>query len=310
MARKSNPSVVRRFRGAPGKQRLAETLLGQPLLSASVTAATALSRCANLCEVPSDQQLMVQGGQDNDLYFILSGSVRILVNSREVATRRAGEHVGEMALIDRTAVRSATVITAEPSLVAKISETDFTRVANRHPVLWRKLAGIIAQRLRERSRFHPAPRSIPVVFIGSSSETLPIATAIHKSLSRRRIEPRIWSNGMFQCSRAAIEDLMAATTQTDFAILVLAADDVTTSRGTRKAAPRDNTIFELGLFMGALSRDRTYIVAPRPLDIKIPTDLLGVTLLTYEKKRGQTIARAIVPVTRELVRLIERHGPK
>lgn len=310
MARKSNPSVVRRFRGASGRQRLAETLLGQPLLSASVMAATALSKLAMLFELPADHQLLIQGGQDNDLYFILSGSVRVLVNSREVATRRAGEHVGEMALIDRTAVRSATVITAEPSVVARISEPDFTRVANRHPVIWRKLASTIAQRLRERNRFHPAPRSIPAVFIGSSSETLPVATAIHKSLMRRRVEPRMWSDGVFQCSRATIEDLMTATDQSDFAVLVLAADDVTISRGRRKAAPRDNTIFELGLFMGALSRDRTYIVAPRPLDIKIPTDLLGVTLLTYQKKRGQSIARAIGPVTRDLMRLIDRHGPK
>jgi CRP/FNR family transcriptional regulator, cyclic AMP receptor protein len=308
--RKSNPSLVRRFRGASGKQRLAEALLCQPLLSASVTAATAFSRFARLSELPADQQLIIQGGQDNDLYFILSGSVRVLVNMREVATRRAGEHVGEMALIDRTAVRSATAITAEASVVARISEPDFTRVANRHPIIWRKLASTIAQRLRERNRFHPAPRSIPAVFIGSSSESLPIATAIHKSLTRRRVEPRIWSDGVFQCSRATIEDLMAATAQSDFAILVLAADDITISRGSSKAAPRDNTIFELGLFMGALSQDRTYIVAPRPLDIKIPTDLLGVTLLTYQKRRGQSVARAIRPVTRELMHLVCRLGPK
>ena len=310
MARKSNPSVVRRFRGALGKQRLTETLLDQPLLSANVTAATAFSRLAKLSELPANHQLMIQGGQDNDLYFILSGSVRVLVNSREVATRRAREHVGEMALIDLTAVRSATVITAEPSVVAKVSEPDFARVANSHPVIWRKLAGTIAQRLRERNRFHQTPHSIPAVFIGSSSETLPIATAIFKSLMRRRIEPRIWSDGVFQCSRATIEDLMAATDQSDFAVLVLAADDVTISRGRRKAAPRDNTIFELGLFMGALSRDRTYIVAPRPLDIKIPTDLLGVTLLTYQKNRGQSIASAIRPVTRALIGLVNLHGPK
>jgi CRP/FNR family transcriptional regulator, cyclic AMP receptor protein len=310
MTRKSNQSVIKRFRGASGKQRLAETLLGQPLLSASVKAADAFSMCAKLCELPADYQLVIQGGQDNDVYFILSGSVRILVNGREVASRRAGEHIGEMALVDRTAARSATVITAEPSVVAKISEPDFTRVADRHPLLWRKLAGIIAQRLRERSRFHSIPRSIPTVFIGSSCEMLPIAKAIQQSLSRRRIEPMIWSDGVFLCSRTTIEDLMRATTQTDFAILVLSADDVTISRGRRKAAPRDNTIFELGLFMGALSRDRTYIVAPRLLDIKIPTDLLGVTLLTYQKKRGRSISEAIEPVARELVQLIERYGPK
>jgi CRP/FNR family transcriptional regulator, cyclic AMP receptor protein len=308
MSSKSNPSVVRRFRGASGRRRLAETLLGQ--LSASQMAANAFSKCAILSELPADHKLIIQGGQDNDLYFILSGSVRVLVNGREIATRRAGEHVGEMALIDRTAVRGATVITAEPSVVARIPEPDFTRVANRHPMIWRKLATIIAQRLRERDRFHPAPHSIPVVFIGSSSESMPIATAIQKSLMRRRVEPRIWSNGVFQCSRATIEDLITASDQSDFAVLVLAADDVIISRGRQIAAPRDNTIFELGLFMGALSRDRTYVIAPRPLDIKIPTDLLGVTLLTYQKKRGQSVAEAIRPVTRELIRLVERHGPK
>lgn len=271
---------------------------------------TAFSKFAKLSELPINHQLTSQGGQDNDLYFILSGSVRVLVNSREVATRRAGQHIGEMALIDLTAVRSATVITAEASVVAKVSEPDFTRVANSHPMIWRKLAGTIAQRLRERNRFHPAPRSIPAVFIGSSSETLPVATAIHKNLMRGRVEPRILSDGVFQCSRATIEDLMTAANQSDFAVLILGADDVTTSRGKRRAAPRDNTIFELGLFMGALSRDRTYIVAPTPLDIKIPTDLFGVTLLTYQKKRGQSIARAILPVTRGIMRLVDRYGPK
>ena len=253
---------------------------------------------------------MLQGGQDNDIYFIISGSVRVMVNSREVAMRRAGEHVGEMALVDRTAIRSASVVTAEASVVACVSEPDFTRVANRHPVIWRKLACIVAQRLRERNRFHPPPRAIPAVFIGSSSESLPIATTIYNSLKRKRLEPRIWTDGIFQCSRTTIEDLMAATEQSDFAVLVLAADDVTISRGRKKAAPRDNTVLELGLFMGALSRTRTYVVAPRPLDIKIPTDLLGITLLTYQRRRGQSNALAMRPVIRELMRLIEKYGPK
>jgi predicted nucleotide-binding protein len=310
MARKSNPSVVGRFRGTTGKKRLAETFLGQPLLSASEAAATLFSNSSKLLELPAGHQLTVQGGQDNDLYFILSGSVRVFVNNREVAIRRAGEHVGEMALIDLTAVRSATMVTAEPSIVAQISEPAFTRIANCHPVIWRKLAGTIAQRLRERSRFHTAPHSVPSIFIGSSSESLHVATAIHKGLTRKHFELRIWSDGVFQCSRVTIEDLTTAANQSDFAVLVLAADDVVISRGGQSAAPRDNTVFELGLFMGALSRERTYIVAPKPLDIKIPTDLLGVTLLTYQQSRGQSIARAITPVNRELIRLITQYGPR
>ena len=310
MTRKSNPSIIRRFRGASGKKVLAEALLSQPLLSANATAAFALAKIVKLIELPVGNRLMIQSGQDNDLFFILSGSTRVLVNDREVATRRAGEHVGEMALIDRTAVRSATVITVEPSVVARISEPDFTKVANRYPAIWRKMAVIIAQRLRERNRFLSIPHSIPAVFIGSSSESLSIATAIQNSLKCRKVEPRIWSDGVFKCSRTTIADLMLATNQSDFAVLVLAADDITISRGRRKGAPRDNTIFELGLFMGALSPDRTYIVAPSDLAIKIPTDLLGVTLLTYRKARRQSAASAIRPVVRELMSLINQHGPK
>jgi CRP/FNR family transcriptional regulator, cyclic AMP receptor protein len=62
--------------------------------------------------------------------------------------------------------------------------------------------------------------------------------------------------------------------------------------------------------MGALSRERAYIVAPKPFNIKIPTDLLGVTLLTYQKKRGQSMASAIRPVIRALIELVSRYGPK
>jgi predicted nucleotide-binding protein len=124
------------------------------------------------------------------------------------------------------------------------------------------------------------------------------------------MEPRLWTDGVFQCSRVTIEDLVRMAADTDFAVLVLSPDEVALSRGRKKACPRDNVIFELGLFMGALSRDRTYIVAPQPLDIKIPTDLLGVSLLTYHRGRGQTIGQAMRPVCRELSRLIETHGPK
>lgn len=310
MARKSSPSVIRRFRGCDGKHQLAETLLGQTLISGSVPVSKAICRCLKLLQLPANEKLIVQGGQDNDLFFIISGSVLVLVNGRQVAVRRAGEHVGEMALLDRTALRSATVITAEPTVVGKISELDFTRIANQHPALWRKLAITISQRLRERNRFHPPPRLVPVVFVGSSSESMTVAEAIHKSLSRKKLESRIWSDGVFQCTHAAIEDLMLVSGQTDFAVLVLAPDDVTTSRGRKKASPRDNIIFELGLFMGALSRERTYIVAPDSIDIKIPTDLLGVTLLRYKKKRGQTLSQALTPVNKELFRLIAQHGAK
>lgn len=114
---------------------------------------------------------------------------------------------------------------------------------------------------------------------------------------------------VFECSQTTIEDLMRATTHTDFAILVLTADDVTRSRGNSKPCPRDNVVFELGLFMGAIGRPRTYIVAAKGVPLKIPTDLLGVTCLLYQHRRGRTLARNLQPVTTQLRKLIDKYGP-
>lgn len=300
---------MHRFTGRGGKARLLDALRTQILVAGDRAVATKLVKHATISYCKLGRVLMIQGDSDNDIYFILSGAVSVIVNDREIATRRAGEHVGEIALIDTTALRSATIRTLEPTCVARVSEQEFTRIAKKHPDLWRRIAVSIAQRLRERNRFQTAPRSKPVIFIGSSKEGLEIAEAIRSSLHRSPFIPLLWSKGVFECSKTTIEDLMRTTRETDFAIIILTADDVTESRRMKKTSPRDNVVFELGLFMGALNRERTYIVVPEGLDIKIPTDLMGVTRLEYRRGRGRSIAKNLTPVLRELRRLINKHGP-
>jgi CRP/FNR family transcriptional regulator, cyclic AMP receptor protein len=79
-----------------------------------------------------------------------------------------------------------------------------------------------------------------------------------------------------------IESLEKNLKAADFAALIISPDDKVVSRSKRRSAPRDNVIFELGLFMGALGRTRTYMLVPTGMDVKIPTDLLTVTYLHYE----------------------------
>lgn len=309
MPKKSNPNIKQRFEGRYGKKRLLDYLQSQDLVAGNASIAQKLTDKTVIRSLHAHQNLMIQGNPDNDIYFILSGSVSIIVNGREIATRIAGEHIGEMALIDTTALRSATARTLEPTVVAIVSEQDFTRIANKHPDLWRRIAVVIARRLRERNKFQTAPRSEPVIFIGSSKEGLDIAKAIYKSLSRSPYIPRLWSEGVFECSKTTIEDLMQITRETDFAVIVLTADDVTKSRGRSKLSPRDNVVFEIGLFMGALTRERTYIVTSKSLDIRIPTDLMGMTRLEYQRHRGKSVSRSLQPVLKELRRLINKYGP-
>jgi predicted nucleotide-binding protein with TIR-like domain len=45
-------------------------------------------------------------------------------------------------------------------------------------------------------------------------------------------------------------------------------------RNDETLGPRDNIVFELGLFMGRLGRERTFIVRPASGPLKIPSDLV------------------------------------
>ena len=309
MSTKSRPKLIQRFTGRGGKARLIDALKNQALIAGNQAIALRFASKAVTQALRKGHALIKQGAADNDIYFVLSGSCTIAVNEREVAVRKAGEHVGEMALLDTTALRSASVFTTEASVVARVSEKAFTRIADRHPEVWRRVASNLANRLRERSKFHSVPRSQSAIFIGSSSEGLRVAEHINRYLMRLPLVPRLWSQGVFECSKTTIEDLMRINSEVDFAVLVLTGDDVTKGRGTKKVSPRDNVIFELGLFMGALRRERTYIVANKMVDLKIPTDLLGVTYLPYANKRGRSLAHNLQPVLRAIRLLIEKHGP-
>lgn len=49
---------------------------------------------------------------------------------------------------------------------------------------------------------------------------------------------------------------------------------------------RDNVIFELGLFVGHIGKDRCFILIPDNSDeLRIPTDLIGMTSVEYETVR-------------------------
>jgi CRP/FNR family transcriptional regulator, cyclic AMP receptor protein len=301
--------LIRRFTGRNGRQKLIEALKEQQLVNGSEPLAKQLADCAECKKIPANRVITKEGNSDNDIHFILCGSVSVTVKGRQIAIRDAGEHIGEMALIDKTALRSATVCALENTVILTVTEQKFSRIANNHPEIWRKIAVIIASRLRERNKFHSPPRSEPVVFIGSSSEGLAIAEKVDRYLRRYPFVPKLWSEEVFECSKTTIEDLMTITKQSDFAILILTPDDVVKARGRTKPSPRDNVIFELGLFMGAITRERTFIVAPQSTNLKIPTDLLGVTCLFFKKNRGKTLAQNLRPVLKKLRELIQIKGP-
>jgi predicted nucleotide-binding protein len=119
----------------------------------------------------------------------------------------------------------------------------------------------------------------PRVFIGCSVEGLQVAKVI-QLLLHHNAKPVIWSQGVFGLSSGTLETLVSESKSYQFAILVLSADDILVKRGETTMAARDNVLFELGLFMGALGPEHTFIVCSRGL--ALPSDLGGITPVYYE----------------------------
>ena len=125
----------------------------------------------------------------------------------------------------------------------------------------------------------------PRLFIGSSLEGLAIAQAVHSSL-QRTAEATVWTQGVFKPSESSLESLVAAIDEKDFSLFVFSADDIAVIRQQEKQAVRDNVLFEMGLFVGRLGRSRCFFLMPDDsTELRIPSDLLGMTGLTYEAQR-------------------------
>ena len=137
--------------------------------------------------------------------------------------------------------------------------------------------------------------SRPFVFVGSSTEGLPVAKALQAGLADCA-DITLWTQGIFEPSYGYLESLVKALEQADYAVLVLTPDDVTESRGTASSSPRDNVVFELGLFIGRLGRQRCFFVYDKSAPPKLPTDLLGISGAVFCRRSDGNLAAALGPV--------------
>jgi Predicted nucleotide-binding protein containing TIR-like domain len=141
----------------------------------------------------------------------------------------------------------------------------------------------------------------PSLFIGSSAEGLDFARAVRADLTHDA-EVTIWNEGAFALGQTLIESLVNALPRFDFAVLVLTPDDLVVSRQTESFGPRDNVLFELGLFMGRLGRSRTFVLHQVSSRLKMPTDLAGVITARYDWPRQDNNHRAAVGAACDSIR--------
>jgi len=123
---------------------------------------------------------------------------------------------------------------------------------------------------------------LPRVFVGCSTEAYRVAQAIQTNLDPRNVAYlKIWPQNVFEPSHYTDQDLIKSAPTFDFAIFILSPDDDVASRGEQQKAPRDNVIYELGLFMGVLDRDRVFLLRQRNTNLKLPSDIAGVNPINY-----------------------------
>src|SRR5499427_5263809 len=147
----------------------------------------------------------------------------------------------------------------------------------------------------------------PRIFLGSSGKQEKLLQALTRGLEDiAHVEP--WTTS-FNPGTTTIERLVELAHEVDFAAFVFAQDDWTTNSPqpsspteSGQASPRDNVVFEAGLFGGALGMRRTFIL--HASGSKLPSDLLGLTSVRYE---GTTPAEVRV-VNQKLRKAIDNAG--
>ena len=148
----------------------------------------------------------------------------------------------------------------------------------------------------------------PRVFLGSSGKQEKLLQALTRGLEDvARVEP--WTTS-FNPGTTTLERLLELAHEVDFAAFVFARDDWTTAsppassvEGPGQASPRDNVVFEAGLFGGTLGMRRTFIL--HASGAKLPSDLLGLTCVRYEEA---TTAAEVKLVIQKLRKAIENEG--
>jgi hypothetical protein len=148
----------------------------------------------------------------------------------------------------------------------------------------------------------------PRIFLGSSGKQKKLLQALTRGLEEvAHVEP--WTT-VFNPGTTTLGRLLELTREVDFAAFVFAQDDWTTHAAagphpeeSGQASPRDNVVFEAGLFGGVLGMRRTFILHAN--GAKLPSDLLGLTCVRYEDATTAAETRA---VNQKLRKAIEAEG--
>lgn len=140
------------------------------------------------------------------------------------------------------------------------------------------------------------------LFIGSSTEGQAFANQVKDQVNKHCgdwLDAETWNEGnVFALNDSALHSLVKASRKFDYGILVASKDDILKSRDKEHFVPRDNVMFEMGMFLGSLGLTRAFLLVEQ--HAKLPTDYNGVTVSYFEREFAGSIDNAIAQIIKSI----------
>jgi hypothetical protein len=131
----------------------------------------------------------------------------------------------------------------------------------------------------------------PKIFIGSSTQGYPIAEKVKNCLSSIG-DCYLWKDeGVWEVNYSTFDNLLRMVKFFDFGVFVATADDLTqTADGKIVIEPRDNVILEMSLYLGAMGKDKSFLLVEN--GIKLPSDFSGIYMPRFTSADDASIEAA------------------
>lgn len=299
-------SLLERFKNKD--QAVISELLKQKIVNGNMEFAKEIQQIGQVVGFKPGDNIITQGEMDQDVFFIIAGNTSLIINGTELFSRGSGITIGEMSAINPAESRSATLIAKAETVTVKVNVDSFTELLDKYPMAYKFLLIDYNSRMQEKNALIKPCNAKPRLFIASTVEAIRVVEDIKLNLDHSDIEVTLWSEPeAFQAGSYTLESLEQHVKTHDFGLAIMTADDIVISREIEASAPRDNVIFELGLFMGHLGKERTLFAFPKGQRSKLASDLQGVTPLHYKDEDGKIDTTNLVTL---LKRKIAEKGVK
>lgn len=150
------------------------------------------------------------------------------------------------------------------------------------------------------------------LFIASSGSAKDLALHLKDRLEFRDsdlFEIQLWWDDALILGKSTLDGLINHCQETDFAAVLLTEDDPTEKKGVENVSPRDNCVFELGLFTGALGPDpqRVFQISSAKA-AALPSDVDGITNLqiVVEREDGELTTKCQNSIDRAALSIVAR----